>query len=769
MLGGVRPKRHRKWRVFREGDQPGAGLPAFAYVLLFVLCMALGFWSVARYQTVVLWPANGVLLAGALLLRRREAIRMLAVCFVLNLIGNVVRHDAWHMVVINALLNFGEVLACAMLARRFCGATLDLRRPVRLARFAFLAVLPAVAVCGVIGTSALDAKYANFWLNLRYWITIESLGMMVTTPTMLLLARAARFVGPNDPPKWEKAALMAALVVVTAAVFAQDRAPVVFLTFLPLLVIAFRLAPHWSAMAVLVLAAISSAFSLNGMGPLTLGHMGPQNWPDQSVVAVLNTLPSLHLYTCAALAIAFGASTVLTERRQLEKQLITRTNVAQRARAAAEAAERRVTHLAQHDVETSLLNRAGLTAAVETMLDSGRLYVAALGVERFASIRTAIGSAQAAALLDQAAQRLAHVLNARIARLNADTLGLAISATNLQDATLQLSAAREAFAEPIVLGASRIDMRFAIGLAGAPEHAGDAPSLIERAQVALDQAILARRDFAVFDAAAERAAAGGLALLSELRAGMETGAVWLALQPKLDLKTGAYSGVECLLRWNHPERGAIPPDQFIPLLEETGYIGAVTEWVLERALAEQVALAKAGLALNVAVNVSARSLSEQGFADRLVAVATARGADPSGVTLEITETALMAHPDTALANLAGFKRAGFRVSIDDYGAGMSSLSYLKRIPADELKIDSSFVRGLAENKTDAVLVRSTIELAHSLGLRVVAEGVEDIAARDLLCLFGCDAAQGYLFSRPVPAERLIAEAQAENAAAAAVA
>ncbi|MFZ2030092.1 MAG: EAL domain-containing protein [Vitreimonas sp.] len=753
----MQPLRRAKWRLFRAGDASPAGLPAWAHVALFALCMALGFWSVERYNGVVVWPANGVLVAAALLLPRRQAIAVLSICFAINVAGNVIRHDASHMVWINAALNMGEALLCAVLVRRFCGATLDLRRPVRLARFA-LCIAPCIVLSGLIGVSLKVAPASEFLMNWQYWFTIETLGILMTTPAMLLLARASAFRAEYDRSVSEKVGLLIALVVIATFAFAQRSAPIEFLVFVPLLVIAFRLPPHWSAVSVIVIAAISCVFSLNGYGPFTLSHMAPAHWSEPEVTPVLNVLPSLDLFLAAALAVAFGASTVLTERRRLEQRLKTRTLTAQRARKAAEAAERRITHMARHDTETGLFNRLGLERETTQMLalrGEHSVFVAALGVDRFNAIRTAIGSEQAARLIEQAARRLEIKLRpALVARLAANALGVALRAATLDDAVAQLNAARDAFTEPLVVGMSRVDIRFSIGLAIASDHDG-AGGLVERAQVALDQACAAGVDFALFDAGAERAAANGLTLLSELRAGLEDGGVWLAHQPKLDLRGGGWKSVECLIRWTHSERGVMAPDTFIPLLEETGAIGVVTDWVLERALREQAMMAQAGIALSMAINISARSLGEPGFAARLAAVLEQGGASTGAVTLEITETALMAHADVAMANMEAFKAAGFRLSIDDYGAGMSSLSYLKRIPADELKIDSSFVRGLTQNKTDAMLVRSTIDLGHTLGLSVVAEGVEDAATLDLLRLFGCDYAQGYHVARPMPVARLL--------------
>ena len=750
--------RDPRWRLFRQEGGPDDGLHPLAYVALFTFCIGLGMWSVERYGSVLLWPANGVLLAALLQLHKRKALMALGACLAINLITNVLRGDAAYMVVLNAALNFGEVALAALLARRFCGATLDLRRPTRLARFAFFVVAPAVALSALIGVTAQPALHSTYLLSLQYWFGIETLGFLVTTPALLLLARRARFADAQSGPPWEKAALMSALVLTTVLVFAQSAAPVLFLVFLPLLAIAYRLPPHWSALAVMVVAVIGGAFSLNGSGPTTLGHMAPENWPVPEVVGVLNVLPTFQMFIAAVLTVSFGVSTIFSERRRLEIQLTRRTEAALAARANAEAAERRVTHMALHDGETGLSNRLALERDVAAMLEArgGRgVFVAAVGLDRFAAIRTAIGPALAAALLEETARRLAGRLRqASVGRLSTSSLGIALRAASLDEAATRLSEAREAFADAVALGESRVDVRLTIGLAGAPEHASDERALIERAQIALDQAYSAKSDLAVFDAAAERTAASSLSLISELREGMRSGALWLAHQPKLDLRSGTVTGVESLIRWSHPVKGPIPPDAFIPLAEETGFVGPLTDWVLDRALADQAELARAGQAVGIAVNVSARSLCDAGFAQRLAAIVAARQADPHRITLEITETAVMANPEIALATLAALKGVGFRIAVDDFGAGMSSLAYLKRIPADELKIDQSFIRTLAENSDDAVLVRSTIDLGHALGLKVVAEGVEDQATLDLLALFGCDMAQGYLIARPLPVSQL---------------
>jgi EAL domain-containing protein (putative c-di-GMP-specific phosphodiesterase class I) len=218
-------------------------------------------------------------------------------------------------------------------------------------------------------------------------------------------------------------------------------------------------------------------------------------------------------------------------------------------------------------------------------------------------------------------------------------------------------------------------------------------------------------------------------------------------QPKHDLRSNRISGAEALVRWRHPVRGLIPPDVFIGMAEETGHIAALTECVLAQAIADQAQLARGGHVLTIAVNMSGRLLSDSVFADRAIAMIRGSGAD---ICLEVTETAVIENPELGLALIDRFAEAGVAISIDDYGSGLSSLAYLKQIRADELKIDKAFILSLAESSRDALLVKSTIDLAHSLGLKVTAEGVETPTALALLAGMGCDLAQGYLIAKPLP-------------------
>jgi EAL domain-containing protein (putative c-di-GMP-specific phosphodiesterase class I) len=242
-----------------------------------------------------------------------------------------------------------------------------------------------------------------------------------------------------------------------------------------------------------------------------------------------------------------------------------------------------------------------------------------------------------------------------------------------------------------------------------------------------------------------------LSLLGELDSAMASGQVWNAYQPKLDLATGRIIGVEALVRWLHPERGPIGPDSFIPLLEQHGRVRELTTHVLAQALEDARAWDAAGYPLGVAVNVSATLLADHGFIELVGQMLRGSALPPARITVEITETAAINSADTAVAALESWRALGVDVSIDDYGTGQSSLGYLQKLPATELKIDRSFIDAVNSDQRNAIMVRSTIALAHELGMKVVAEGIEDEACLKALTAMGCDTGQGYFISRPITA------------------
>ena len=418
--------------------------------------------------------------------------------------------------------------------------------------------------------------------------------------------------------------------------------------------------------------------------------------------------------------------------------------------------ERKITHLAMHDPETDLPNRSALEREIEPLLEfaDGRvLMVAALGVDRFPHVRGAIGYGLASALIQQIGAKLSSLHpEYRLARLSTDVLGLAFIAEDLLHAQALVERTLVELQSPVQLGDNTIDVSLTVGLAAHNLHEDLVGSLVERANIALDQARNARQKIALFDPALYGDPGRNLSLMSEMLRGVADGEMLLHHQPKLDLRKGEITGVEALVRWRHPNRGLMSPDKFILMAEETGHIGALTEWVLARAIEEQALLRHEGYELSMSVNLSGRLVGDPAFAE--VALDMARGAR-GPICFEITETAVIENPETALEMLDKFARNGIRISIDDYGSGLSSLAYLKQIHADELKIDKAFVLQMAESQRDALLVRSTVDLAHSLGLKVTAEGVETEMALALLTGMGCDIAQGYLIAKPMPLKELL--------------
>ena len=421
--------------------------------------------------------------------------------------------------------------------------------------------------------------------------------------------------------------------------------------------------------------------------------------------------------------------------------------------------ERRITHLAMHDAETNLPNRLSLERAIDTLAPRSAakgetLVFAALGVDRFQHVRGAIGYTLTGALIGEVGAALQRLRPGDpIGRISNGIVGVAFTVRDLEEARRIAAHLQQALEAPIHLGEHTVDVTLTVGLAAYLEHADRPGGLINRATVAIDQARERNRKLNVFDAKAYGDPAAKLSLMSEMLGAIASGNITIHLQPKSDLRLGRTTGVEALARWNHPDRGMVPPDEFIPLAEETGHIRTLTDHVMALAIAQQAALASAGHVVAMSVNISGRLLSDPEFAEDLLSMTRTAAGE---IWLEITETAVIANPALALQMIDRFVSAGLKISIDDYGSGLSSLAYLKQIRAHELKIDKAFIIGMADSQRDALLVRSTIDLAHSLGLKVTAEGVETATAHALLTGMGCDLAQGYLIARPMPLDGLMA-------------
>ena len=376
---------------------------------------------------------------------------------------------------------------------------------------------------------------------------------------------------------------------------------------------------------------------------------------------------------------------------------------------------------------------------------------AIVAIDRFASLKRTIGYSRAVGLIEgMAADIRASLPVPSAAWPGRNAVEMSFSCATTAEAEDVLMALAAALATDVSIAGYVFRRSVAIGAI----DAGDLPisdELVEMAEAALETARAARAPFYLAGEQDFRPAIDRLQLMSDLQQAVREDRLSLHYQPKVRARTGEVAAAEALVRWHDPVRGAIPPDQFIPLAEESGNILAVTEWVLNRAILDQAVLARQGITLPIHVNISGTLVADRGFRDLALAqVACAAGV----IGFEITETAMMHDPEGARANLETFAAAGIQLSIDDYGSGFSSLAHLQRLPVHELKIDQIFISRLASGQRDPLLVRSTIDLAHALEMEVTAEGVETPEALALLQVMGCDLVQGYYLARPLSLDAL---------------
>ncbi|HEY4069157.1 MAG TPA: EAL domain-containing protein [Burkholderiaceae bacterium] len=429
--------------------------------------------------------------------------------------------------------------------------------------------------------------------------------------------------------------------------------------------------------------------------------------------------------------------------------------------------QEQILKLAYWDALTGLPNRVQFRDAVRDAIaaaqarpDGGHTTIAVimLDLDRFKHVNDVLGYRVGDLLLGRVGERLSQQMvrgGDLVARLGGDEFAVLL---RNGDASLAESVAARigaAFDAPLTLEEHTVDMGAGIGIACWPQHAADADVLLSRAEVAMYAAKRRTQGPLMYDASFDAASAQTLSLLTELRQAVERGELRLYLQPKLSLDSGKVSGAEALVRWAHPTRGLVPPMEFVPFAEQTGFIRTLTMWVFEEAARHWLALHAEGLPLTLSVNLSTRDLLDPDLPQKFDALLVKHRVPAEAYCLEITESAIMDDPARALATLNKLSGLGFKLSIDDFGTGYSSLAYLKRLPVDELKIDKSFVMSMEKDLDDAKIVRSTIDLAHNLGLTVVAEGVENVKAWDMLRELECDEAQGYHMGKPMPAAEFI--------------
>jgi diguanylate cyclase (GGDEF)-like protein/PAS domain S-box-containing protein len=385
------------------------------------------------------------------------------------------------------------------------------------------------------------------------------------------------------------------------------------------------------------------------------------------------------------------------------------------------------------------------------------LAVTMLDLDRFKEVNDTLGHHAGDLLLAQVAERLHGMLRASdtVARLGGDEFAVLLKRTDQAQAVGVAVALLRAIEAPFAIEGQQVDVGASIGVVCAGP--GDEPGTLMRyADIAMYVAKRTHSGHAVYSPEQDDHSPERLALVSDLRRAIEQDQLVLHYQPKLDLASGRLCRVEALVRRQRPGHGLVPPDQSIPLAERTGLIRPLSHWVLNAALRQSRAWQDAGLSFTVAVNLAAQNLHEPGLPDQIGSLLAAWSVKPESLIVDVTETGVLAEPERAAATLTRLRAMGVRIAIDDFGTGNAALGYLKNLPIDQLTIDRSFVTDLASNPSDDAIVSSTIDLAHRLGLDVVAESVEDQAALDRLAVLGCDTAQGYYLCRPLPAEQLMA-------------
>ncbi|MGH8503333.1 MAG: putative bifunctional diguanylate cyclase/phosphodiesterase [Gammaproteobacteria bacterium] len=421
-----------------------------------------------------------------------------------------------------------------------------------------------------------------------------------------------------------------------------------------------------------------------------------------------------------------------------------------------------IVHRAHHDALTGLPNRAVVGDRLSMSLaraerNGSSFALLMMDLNRFKEINDTLGHLTGDLVLQETAKRL--VDNARasdtVARLGGDEFLVLLEDIDERQALQVARKLMHALTQPIALAQMRISPKVSMGIALYPVHASKLEALLRRADIAMYHAKETKTPIAIYETGQDERHLRQIALLNDLRRAIDRSELFLHYQPKIALATGQLAQVEALVRWRHPAYGVLPPDEFIPLAEESGQLQALTAWVLRAAISQARAWRSQGLEVAVAVNLSALDLLDMNLPDTITQCLSAYGVGASNLILEITEGAVMRDPAHAVQVLDSLKDIGIRLAIDDFGTGYSSLTQLKRLPVDEIKIDKSFVMHLKESDEDAVIVRSTIDLAHNMGLEVTAEGVETGVCSALLESYGCDLAQGYLISPPLPAEELM--------------
>ncbi len=424
--------------------------------------------------------------------------------------------------------------------------------------------------------------------------------------------------------------------------------------------------------------------------------------------------------------------------------------------------EQKIHHQALHDSLTGLPNRALLEDRLRGALafaarNNDQVTVLMMDLDRFKEINDTLGHFVGDSVLIDVATRVSALIRESdtLARFGGDELVMILPDTSMEQAMVLISKIMSVFQAHFHIDGKNLMVQCSIGGAVFPEDGTDSEILIQRADVAMYKAKRGRIGYSFYDMNSDQHSPDRLSMISELHHAIQENNFLLHYQPKLHAKTGFLKSVEALVRWQHPVRGLIPPDQFIPLAEECGLIASITFWVLEHVLRQHNAWRKRGIEIPIAINLSTRNIHDLTFPDRVQQYLDEWNCDPCWLELEITESAVIDDPELALKVLNHLDDLGVRLSIDDFGTGYSSFSYLKNLPVDEVKIDRSFIMDMEKDSKSAAIVQAMVTLGHQLNLQVVAEGVENEKALRVLNSYGCDIIQGFHISKPLPADQVI--------------
>jgi diguanylate cyclase (GGDEF)-like protein len=430
----------------------------------------------------------------------------------------------------------------------------------------------------------------------------------------------------------------------------------------------------------------------------------------------------------------------------------------------------RALHDAHHDALTGLPNRLLFARRIDQALaecagTGAGVALLLVDLDRFKEINDTFGHQCGDELLVQVGARLSDVVSGRdsVARLGGDEFGVLLPEVQSVDGAVETATTlRAALTAPFPVDGVHLDVEASVGVVVSGQHGQDSVTLLQRAEIAMYVAKDQSRGMFVYDPAADQHSPAKLAVLGDLRRALDRSELVLHYQPKVSISTGDVVGVEALVRWHRPQHGLVMPQAFMPFAEHTGLIGPLTRYILNKALSQARVWCEQGRPLTVAVNLSARSLLDEHLPDQVAELLAVHHVAPELLVFEVTETAVITEPLRAQQLLKRLSALGIRISIDDFGAGYTSLGQLKTLPVSELKIDRSFVTTMTEDSRNALIVQSVIDLGHNLGLSIVAEGVEDEQTFAALTALDCDIAQGYYIARPQTAQALDAQQSPEH-------